>query len=394
MKSPLARKIITVITITLQAACAFNYPQEQVDAELFLPIIAGFDSSRGENDFDYTENVHAFRISKALENQYISTILNGFVSARHFCSMEDCSAEEKSLSFRITKILEPFDWQPLEENRGIFKNARGGVLFGRGVRLNNASLLTLRYVLSPLDDERYTWSSSAETGTHPGAGGVSVDIPYRYVELREIALSDEALSLFNDPQVIYKRPTGSDKVCPDYDHKTKCDPKCHLCDEVEVIIPVEQIFDPASKRVRISATRKTDISFSDDANLSPVRYSLVENTDGWIDVFSLSAFTEGATYMEIVASLMLVQAGDCDRAYTLYKEKIEADSDPETRNKVLTIIAHLHGQSGGDITRVLDDLREIRGEEDALVKNYEFLNGENQRQNRCSTEPSKFSAAH
>lgn len=415
--SKLQLMLMVVLWSGLLTACTFHYQREQVDAELFIPLIPGFDPSYYQSGFQLEKNIPAFRISRALENQYIATLIED-IKPQHYCSgikpviTESDDSLPVDFSVRITKILQPFDWQYLENNEGIFKDVKGGVLFGQGARLTDASLLSLRYVLSPLDEKFYEWSSPSESGSN-----VKVNIPYRYFEFKEIAISHNTLSMFDAPMCVYKAKSGEellceDKVCSDLATSTECNPDCQVCDDIELSIFTEgdvrckicqdercpdvmtdtqckaecrvcdgSIVGQKPQRLQIQGTRKMNISFTDPDVLSPIRYRHpVKQGGGWIDVIDLSFFPEGGSYMNIVRALTLAQAGDCDGAYTIYKVKIEPTSletDDKNAKKVLTLIAHLHGRSGGNISAVLKDLRLIPGVNEELVKKYEILNEEN-----------------
>jgi hypothetical protein len=366
-----------------QVGCALKYPNEKVDAELFLPMIEGFQEIPEAGEFDYTRNVHAFRISKALEHQYIATMLDNTETV-HSCSQE---SDTTDVTIRITKILEPFDWQPFEDNRGIFVDAKGGVLFGWGVRLPNASLLTLRYVLSPFNDPPLTWTSSHVKEDSTEQVNFSVEIPYRYIEFEEIALSDETLALFREPMVIYRSQTGLYRPagCPytDYDDSERCDPKCRVCDDVEMVIDTDTFRTPADSdqptRLPLSAYRRIELSFRDAPNLSPIRYQFPERkAEGWIDVINLSHFPEGQSYMHIVRALTLAQAGDCDSAFTIYMEKIKPAEKLDTGSKaqVLALIGFLYGQAaaGNDISAVISELESFLSDPKNVFEDREKIN--------------------
>jgi hypothetical protein len=380
----------------LQAGCALNYPNEKVDAELFLPLIEGFQEIPESGDFDYTRNVHAFRISKALEHQYIATMLEDTESV-HSCALGK-EAETRGVTIRITKILEPFDWRPFEESRGIFADARGGILFGWGVRLSDASLLTLRYLLSPYDDPPMTWTSPPSKEDAAEQESLSVEIPYRYIEFEEIALSDKTLGLFEEPMVIYRNQTGPYRPagCPytDYDDSERCDPECRVCDNVEIVIDTDSVHSLSGtgkpERLPLSAYRRIELSFRDAPNLTPIRYQFPERkAEGWIDVINLSHFPEGQSYMHIVGALMLAQAGDCDAAFTVYVEGIKPAEklDAASKAQVLALIGFLHGRDKGDISAVIAELEGLvdnpenvlvdRSKISQLLADYKALNEAN-----------------
>ena len=338
------------------SGCITNYPR-QPDADLFLPLVTGFEEQRTETEFDYTANAPAFRISKALENHYIAASLEPMPA--HHCGDDGVeSGQQDPVTIRITKILKPMDWAVLNQNAGIFAGTRGGVLFGRGVYVKGGALLTLRYVLSPIeDDDRYVWRSETS--------GKSLKIPFRFVELREVSLSAEALKLLEKPTVIFKTEDGNEVLDV-------------LEDNEEVVIDARRTYATLPKRAEIWAVRETDILFSDGPTMSPVRYQYPEKKQGWIDIINVSHFSEGGSYMDVVRALTLSQAGDCDTAFAIYMEKIAASKnlDKRTKNQVLSIIAHLHGQSGGDISKVLSAFEALNGKT-ALYEDFLALNKEN-----------------
>jgi hypothetical protein len=337
------------------AGCVTNYPQKS-DAELFLPLVTGYGENSGDDDFDYTRNSTAFRISKALEHQYIAASFEA--PPKHSCSGKPVIGEPDPVTVRIIKILEPMDWQALDGNDGVFRDARGGILFGRGVALQGGALLSLRYVISPIDDERYQWTSQRT--------GLTVGIPFRYVELKEISLSQEALDLLSEPTKIYEEEQGGKSIGV-------------LQDNEEIFISPGQKSKTLPGRVRITGVRQSNIMFSDGPTITPVRYSMPVERPGWIPVFNVSHFSDGQAYMDVVRSLTLAQAGDCDLAFSVFLEKIGPVQvvDKRTKVQVLAIIAHLHGQGGGDIKAVLDELAELEGETPLIVK-YRQLNKESQ----------------
>jgi hypothetical protein len=217
---------------------------------------------------------------------------------------------------------------------------------------------------------------------------LSIEIPYRYFQFEDIAFYNTTLDYFDAPMVIYKNATGPTPMCATSTPKRECDPKCFVCDDVAVTIDnrIAPVITPESTRVKIKAYEKIDMRISDDQGLGSTRYLFPQGTaNGWIDVINLSYFPEGRSYMDIVRSLLLAQAGDCNGAYTMYKDRIEDAEglDEYSQVRVLAMIGYLHGQQGGEISAVISDLESkiedsatLRDKEklQALVANYTELN--------------------
>ena len=86
VKRPPLLKTAALVSFAFLTGCTLNFPREEYHAELFLPMIPGFEGGN-EEGFEYTRDSHAYRISKALEQQYLATVLEN-IELRHYCSGE------------------------------------------------------------------------------------------------------------------------------------------------------------------------------------------------------------------------------------------------------------------------------------------------------------------
>ena len=359
-------RMLVAFACCAAAGCAFNYPQAP-DSDLFIPLIAGYSEDGSGGEFDLTQNLGSVRISRALEQEYFANWL-------HDVNLSTCAEGgrtglgNKETLVQITKILKPFEWEAVKENQSPFNEVPGGVLFGHGAKVEGATLLSLRFALTPLNSERYKWDS--------------VDLPYRYLRLEDISLSDEAIGLLDDKTKIYSDPQGHNVVRD-------------LEDEESIVLDMEKIaIDMEQKKkagivpgaqgwprfLPIRATRKLNLEFSDEMTNAPIRYDYPVNQDGYIKVVNLSEFDdESDAYMSIVRSLILAQAGDCDTAFSIYRQ-IAGKLENETRVQMLFIIAHLHGQAGGDVSAVLAELDQLPVNEDEKkhIEAYRELNAANE----------------
>lgn len=341
------RAITAILVLPLVAACTLNYPKRP-DAELVLPLVSGLEIPPSKEAFDLSRNLGAVKVNRALAQQYVFSRYQ-VNEITHHCSADNTRSwpQDESPLIRITRVLEPMNWEPLEEGDGVFAPAEGwhkvpgGVLFGRGVAVEGATLLSLRYVLSPFDDDHYLWEKN----------GQAMNIPYQYLELQEISMRQTVIDMLTEPTVIY-----ADSDCK------VADGILNDTDMVEFSTDVPDI-DPSKACLPISATRTTDLSFSTAPNSAPVRYTGRSPRGGWIDVGHISQFKEGGHYMQVVRALTLAQAGDCDLAYTVFMEKLNPveELNERTKEQVLTIILHLWGRAGNDVSKLLDTLLDLTG---------------------------------
>jgi hypothetical protein len=178
-------------------------------------------------------------------------------------------------------------------------------------------------------------------------------------------LADAAIDLLSNKANIYASATGGK-------------PLRALDDEESVVLDSSLTYDKLPGRLPIEATRRLNVEFTDGATNVPVEYDLPVEQDGYIDVINLAHFDDSSSaYMSIVRSLILAQAGDCDAAFSVYQH-VADELDRETRVQMLIIIAHLHGQGGGNVSTVLDELeRWAENEELQYLEVYQALNKEN-----------------